>query len=74
MTGFKTRLAEVDLKLKIFWEMSGCCFGISYRRFGGYYLIFKAKYYKEGFVIIHPNTQMPWKGTSVTVPAPYCDV
>jgi hypothetical protein len=36
--------------------------------------IFRAKYFKEGFVIIHPNTQISWNGTLFRVPAPYCDV
>jgi len=36
--------------------------------------VFRAKYFWEEFVIIHPNTQIPWNGTLFRVPAPYCDV
>jgi len=36
-------------------------------------VIFRAKYFREEFVIIHPYTQIPWNGTLFRVPAPYCD-
>lgn len=35
--------------------------------------IFRAQYFKEGFVVIHPNTQIPWNDTLFRVPAPYDD-
>jgi hypothetical protein len=41
---------------------------------GATIFIFRAKYFKEGFVIIHPNTQIPWNGTLFRVPAAYWDV
>jgi hypothetical protein len=37
-------------------------------------VIFRVNYFREEFVIIHPNTQIPWNGTLFSVPAPYCDV
>ena len=37
-------------------------------------LIFRAKYFKEGFFIIRPNTQILWNGTLFKVPVPYCSV
>jgi len=35
--------------------------------------IFRALYFKEGFIIIHSNTQIPWNGTLFRVPAPHRD-